>query len=128
MNTDEHSLRSTTQICVHPRSPAVSISLFTSVTTEQPVVPTRCAVRFRRPDRRSPAQGEHVPAGAVLQRELAVVAADALAAADALIGVEQDLDGRAVGLPGDDVPAAAPFAHRCFLPRFERNAVLLHDL
>src|SRR5262245_12632150 len=69
-------------------------SWFTSPSmTEQPAVPAGLLVSLQRSDIRFPSQREHMTARAILQGVLAVVAAEALAATNSLIGIDHDLDG-----------------------------------
>ena len=49
----------------------------------------------------APAQGNHVPAGAVSQSEFLIVAAQTFAAFNTVIGIDQDLDGFAFDLADD---------------------------
>src|SRR5688500_5988198 len=92
------------------RSPFhVSFVFRHSSSPRQPLVPTGLSVGFVGAGVAAPSQGELVAAGAVAHAVLLVPAADALAAFDALVGVDEHFDVVAGDAAGEDVAAAGGF-------------------
>src|SRR5947207_1223103 len=82
------------------------------VFTFQCSIPTTLPVRLQRPHRRHPAQRQHVAARTVAQAESMEMRAGTFSAADALVGVEENLALSFIRPPGDDISAARRFGAR----------------